>query len=78
MHKYIFAAAFVALSSTACLAAQQFYVTQEATTKHCEIGPEKPDGVKKIMLGAGPYATRAEAKAAKKAAPECKGPAPSK
>lgn len=72
MYKYILAAAFVASTSTICLGAQEFYVVQDAKTKDCEVGPQKPDGTAKMMIGTSAYGTRAEARAAKKAAPECK------
>ena len=71
MYKYILAVAFVASTSAVCLAAQEFFVAQDAKTKGCEIMHQKPDGVGKIMIGTSSYATRPEAKAAKKAAPEC-------
>ena len=77
MYKYILAVVFVASASTACLAAQEFYVVQDAKTKDCQVEHEKPDGVQKIMIGTA-YATRAEAKTAKKAAPECNAPKPPK
>jgi hypothetical protein len=76
MYKYVLAAALVASTSTACLAAQEFYLVQDAKTKGCDIVREKPDGVTNIMIGTSSYATRPEAKAAKKAAPECNAPEP--
>jgi uncharacterized protein YdeI (BOF family) len=72
MNKYIIATAVVALTSTASLAAQEFYLAQDVKTKACEVEQQKPDGVTKTMIGTASYSTRAEAKAAKKAAPECK------
>ncbi len=60
MSKYILAIAFVALTSTASLAAQEFYVVQDVKTKSCGVDPQKPDGTEKIMIGTAPYATRAE------------------
>jgi hypothetical protein len=71
MHKYITAAVFVASTSTSCLAAEEFYVVQDAKTKDCTIQAKKPDGTAEIMIGTSSYATRDEAKTAKKAAPEC-------
>ncbi len=73
MYKYILAAVLVASASTA-MAAQEFYVAQDPKKKGCEIEHQKPDGVAKIMIGTASYATRAEAKAAKRAAPECNVP----
>ena len=71
MYKFVLAVAVIALTSTACLAAQEFYVAQDAKTKKCKVAGEKPDGVQKIMIGTSSYSTIDEAKAAKHAAPEC-------
>jgi hypothetical protein len=71
MTKYIIAAAVVASTSTSCLAAEEFYVVQDAKTKNCSIETKKPDGTAAIMIGTSSYATQGEAKKAKKAAPEC-------
>jgi hypothetical protein len=71
MHKYVNAAVFIALTSTSCLAAEEFYVAKDAKTKNCGIDTTKPDGTTKIMIGTSSYATRDEAKTAKKVAPEC-------
>jgi hypothetical protein len=74
MYKYILAAAFVVSTSAVCLAAQEFYVIKDPKAKGCEIDREKPDGVTKVMVGTSSYSSRADAKAAKKAAPECEEP----
>ena len=71
MYKYVFAVAVMALTSTACLAAQEFYVAQDAKTKKCNVAREKPDGMQKIMVGTSSYSTIEEARAATHAAPEC-------
>jgi pyrroline-5-carboxylate reductase len=54
--------------------AAEFYVAQNPTTKKCKVVKAMPDGQTKIMVGTSSYATKAEAKAAKKAAAECKKP----
>jgi hypothetical protein len=71
MSKYALAVVFVATASSACFAAEQFYVYQDSSTKKCKITTEKPDGVAKITIGTSAYATREEAKTAKHAAPQC-------
>ena len=40
-------------------------------SKRCKIVTEKPDGQTMVMIGTEAYATKEEAKAAKKAAAEC-------
>jgi hypothetical protein len=53
----------------------EFYVTQDPVTKNCDIVETKPDGKAKIMVGASSYATKDEAKAARrKASDECRKP----
>jgi hypothetical protein len=71
MYKYVLAAAFFVSTSAVCFAAQEFYVVTDQKGHGCEINHEKPDGVTKIMVGTSSYSTRADAKAAKRAAPEC-------
>ena len=61
------------LAASPALAAE-FFVAQDATSKKCEVVDAKPDGTHQIMIGTQSYATKVEAKAAKKAAPECKKP----
>ena len=48
--------------------ATEFWVAQDPATKKCKVVEEKPDGTTKIMIGTTSYATKDEAKAAKKAA----------
>ncbi len=74
MYKYVVAALLVAFASTACLAGGTFYIAQDQSKKVCKVVGDKPDGVKMVMVGTATYATRAEAKTAKKAAPECNPP----
>jgi hypothetical protein len=71
MPKYVVTAALLIAVATPALAAE-FYVGQDPTTKKCSVVTEKPDGQTMVMIGTQPYATRPEAKAAKKAAAECK------
>jgi hypothetical protein len=61
------------LAASPALAAE-FFVAQDATSKKCNEVETKPDGTHQIMIGTQSYATKDEAKAAKKAAPECKKP----
>ena len=72
MRRYLVAAAVAVSFSVPCLAADEFYVGQDPVAKDCKIVREKPDGKTLIMLGTSSYPTRDAAKAAKKAAPECK------
>ena len=51
--------------------AAEFYLAQDPSTKKCKILDAKPDGTTMIMLGTSSYATREEAKAAKKTFAEC-------
>jgi hypothetical protein len=74
MYKYVVAALLVAFAPTASLAGATFFVAQDPATKKCKVVEEKPDGVKMVMVGTATYATRPEAKTAKKAAPECNPP----
>lgn len=74
MYRYVVAALLVAFASTACLAGGTFYVAQDVSKRRCIVVADKPDGVKMVMIGTATYATRAEAKTAKKAAPECNAP----
>jgi hypothetical protein len=76
MYKYVVAALLVVLVPTTCLAAGPYYVARDTSIKgvKCKVVEEKPDGVKMLMVGTATYATRQEAKSAKKAAPECNPP----
>ena len=51
--------------------AAEFYLAQDPSTKKCKILDAKPDGTTMIMLRTSSYATREEAKAAKKTFAEC-------
>ena len=64
-----FAAVLIAIATPAL--AEDFYVGQDPESKRCRIVTEKPDGQTMVMIGTASYATKEEAKAAKKAAAEC-------
>ena len=72
-----FAAAAVLLALTSSAWAADYYLAKDPATGVCNIVQEKPDGTKLVMVGTSAYATKDEAKAAKKAAKkagECKKP----
>jgi hypothetical protein len=69
MQKYVIAA-FLSMLATPAFAVE-FYVAQNPETKKCKIVEEKPDGKTMVMIGTGSYATKDEAKAARRAAAEC-------
>ena len=71
MQKYVVIAAILTTFVTPALAAE-FYLAQDPSTKKCKIVEAKPDGQTMVMIGAEPYATKGEAKAARKASAECK------
>jgi len=56
--------------ATPALAAE-FYVAKNSETGKCAVVEEKPDGTTMVMIGTESYATKPEAKKAKKAAAEC-------
>jgi hypothetical protein len=72
MHRLVIVAGLVASFSVPCLAANEFYVAQDPTTKNCKIVTQKPDGTSLVMIGTSSYSKRGDAKAAKHAASECK------
>jgi hypothetical protein len=74
MQKYVVVAALLSMLVTPALAAE-FYVAQDPSTKKCKVVEEKPDGKSMVMIGTASYATKDEARDAKKAAAECKGKA---
>ena len=51
--------------------AAEYYVAQDPTTKKCKVVDVRPDGTTMIMVGTTSYATKEEAKAAKKTFAEC-------
>lgn len=74
MYRYAVAAVLIASFSTASLAADEYFVVQDPSTKKCKTRKKMPDGETLIVIGASSYKTIEEAKAAKKAAPECQKP----
>jgi hypothetical protein len=70
MSKRIAIAAVLIAIATPALA-EEFYVGQDPESKRCKVVTEKPDSQTMIMIGTESYATKEEAKAAKKAAAEC-------
>ena len=50
--------------------AAEFWVSQNPETKECKTSQKKPDGTKKVMIGATSYPTLDAAKAAKDVAVE--------
>lgn len=48
-----------------------YFVAQDATTKKCKIVKKKPDGATLVMIGNASYATKDEARTAKRAAEAC-------
>jgi len=69
---YLLTAVLVAAFAMPALAATEYFVAQDATTKACSVVNAKPDGTKMMMIGTASYKTTADADAALKAAAECK------
>ena len=67
--RIVIAAVLIAIATPAL--AEEFYVGQNPESKKCKVVTEKPDGQDMVMIGTEPYATKEEAKAAKKAASDC-------
>jgi hypothetical protein len=79
MRVYLLACSVVAFASPALAA--EFYLVQNAADKTCTIETKKPDGTTMVMIGTSGYASKEEAKAAKKAAidaGQCAAPPPEK
>jgi hypothetical protein len=72
MKTRLLAASLMACLVSTAVAAEEFYVVQNPKTGNCKISNKKDDGMN-IMIGTSSYPTADEAKAAKKAAAECKG-----
>jgi hypothetical protein len=75
MYRLLAAVGIVLAFSTAAFAAE-YYVSQNPETKKCSISKTKPDGKTALMIGAGSYKTKDEAKSARRAAAECPGAPP--
>jgi hypothetical protein len=70
MYRLIIAVAIVMAFPSVVFAAE-YFVAQDPATKGCKITDTKPDGSTAIMIGTSSYATKDEAKAARRAATEC-------
>jgi hypothetical protein len=70
MQKHVVIAALLSMLATPAIAAE-FYVAQDPATKKCKIVEETPDGKTMVMIGTAAYATKEQAKAARRAAAEC-------
>ena len=70
MYRFVVATA-VLLAFPSVLVAAEYFVAQDSATKRCKITETKPDDSTALMIGTSSYATKDEAKAARKAATEC-------
>jgi hypothetical protein len=69
--KYAIAACFAIALATPVLAAEQFYVALDTSTKQCHVMNTPPDGAKQKMLGSGAYKSEADAERAIQKLSEC-------
>ena len=69
--KTLIISAALLIVATPALAAE-FYIGKNSETGKCTVVEEKPDGTTMVMIGTESYATKQEAKTAKKASDECK------
>jgi hypothetical protein len=66
-------AAFVFALAAPALAAGQFYVALDTSTRECHVMDTRPDGTTQKMVGySGAYKTEAEAEQAIQSLTECK------
>lgn len=72
MGKFALMCAALAIFSVPALAATDYYVAQNATTKKCELTQIKPDGKTMMMVGKTFYTSKAAAETAMKADKLCK------
>ena len=72
MTRALIIVALVLVSTTSAFSADTYYVAKDQTTNKCKIVKSKPKNEKLILIGTDSYATKDEAKAARKAAAECK------
>jgi hypothetical protein len=72
MKRVLIIASLMIVAATSAQAADQFYIAKDQSTNKCKIVKSKPDGTKLVLIGTDSYATKAEAKSARKAAAECK------
>lgn len=54
------------------LAATEWYIVKNTSTKKCEVTEKKADGKKLVAVGMNVFKTKAEAEAALKSAADCK------
>ena len=71
MKKYAFAACFAVVLATPVLAAEQFYVALDMSTKQCHVMKSRPDGATQKMVGSGAYKSEADAENAIQKLSEC-------
>jgi hypothetical protein len=72
MKKSLLTAAFVFALAAPALAAGQFYVALDTSTRECQLMDTRPDGTTQKMVGSGAYKTEAEAEQAIQSLTECK------
>jgi hypothetical protein len=70
MKKIILAAVLVAFVTPA-LAADEYYVVQDAKTKKCTVVDKKPTTTETVVVGNGMYKTRTEADTGMKTVKVC-------
>ena len=68
----VIALATLSLCSLPALAATEYWVAKNASTKKCEVVTTKPDGKTLIGVGMTAHKNKKEAETAMKAAAECK------
>ena len=66
-----FAACFAVVLATPVLAAEQFYVALDTSTKQCHVMNSRPDGATQKMVGSGAYKSEADAESAIQKLSEC-------
>ena len=74
MKRILVAVLLAPLAMTSPALAAEFYVVKDTAANKCRVVETKPDGQTLVMVGEKPYATKEEAKAAKKKATECNKP----
>lgn len=72
MTRSLIIAALILASISSAFSAEVYYVAKDQTTNKCKIVKSKPKNEKLILIGTDSYASKDEAKAARKAAAECK------
>lgn len=72
MTRSLIIAALILASISSAFSAETYYVAKDQTTNKCKIVKSKPKNEKLILIGTDSYASKDEAKAARKAAAECK------